>query len=68
MKWNKYNWQQERNFVFTESHIYNFKKKTLRRAIEILNLAGFTKNLASKSDEFVIHISNEPDYRLLSDQ
>ena len=27
-KWNKYMWQQERNFVITNKNIYNFNKKS----------------------------------------
>jgi hypothetical protein len=30
-------------------------------------LAGITKNLNAKSKEFVIHVENEPDYRLSCD-
>ena len=80
-KWNKYMWQQERNFVITNSNIYNFNKKSkkhyifsainiksnlleLRRVIAIQNLAGMTKNLQKASKEFVIHVSQEPDYRV----
>ena len=31
-KWNKYSWQQERNFVITNHHIYNFNKKSKFKA------------------------------------
>ena len=54
-KWNKYNWCQERNFVITNSCLYNFNKKSksadshyyieLRRVILIKDLAGITKNI-----------------------
>ena len=67
-KWNKYTWQQERSFVITNEQVYNFNKKKLRRAIPIKSLAGITKNLTSGSKEFVLHVKNEPDYRLSCDQ
>ena len=28
VKYNKYNWQQERNLVITQDNIYNFKSKS----------------------------------------
>lgn len=64
---NKYNWQQDRNFVVTNHRIYNFKVKNLKRAIDIEKLLGLTKNLVSKSQEFVIHIEHEHDYRIISE-
>lgn len=67
-KWSSYYLSQERNIVVTNLHIYNFKKKKVRRAIEIKNLAGMTKNLIPNSKEFVIHVLQEPDMRLVSDQ
>lgn len=27
-KWNKYAWQQNRNFVITNTNLYNFKAKS----------------------------------------
>jgi hypothetical protein len=80
-KWNKYSWQQERNFVITNHHIYNFNKKSkyhfvfvnicisdqLRRSIAIKSLSGLTKNMQKDSQEFIIHVENEPDYRLTCD-
>jgi len=67
-KWNKYNWNQERNFVITPLNIYNFNKKNqLRRAIAISNISGLTKNIQKDMTEFIIHVTNEPDYRLTCD-
>ena len=57
-KWNKYNYKQERNFLVTDSNIYNFNKKSkckcsllhielsleLKRIIPIQSLAGLTMN------------------------
>ena len=63
-KFNKYKWQQERNFVITTMNLYNFNKKKIRRVIAISNLKGITKNLQTNSKEFVIHVENEPDYRV----
>jgi len=28
IKFNKYNWQQERRFIISKDNIYNFKKKS----------------------------------------
>ena len=67
-KWNKYGMHQERNFVITNYCIYNFKKKDLRRVILIENMIGITKNMGNASTEFVIHVGNEPDYRLSCDK
>ena len=67
-KFNKYNWAQDRAFVFTNSQIYNFHKKKLKRSIAITNLAGVTKNLSPGSKEFVIHVQNDSDYRLTGEQ
>ena len=69
-KYNRYSGimgAQERHFVVTNMCIYNFNKKKLRRVIAIMNLLGITKNLNAKSKEFVIHVENEPDYRLSCD-
>ena len=66
-KWNPYNWCQERNFVVTNVNLYNFKAKKLRRAIGIAAIVGMTKNLQTGSKEFVIHVHNEPDYRVVCD-
>ena len=65
-KWNKYTIKQERSLVITNLNIYNFKRKKLRRTVSIGNLAGLTKLLKSDSQEFVIHVKQDYDYRLES--
>ena len=67
-KWNKFGVKQERSLVVTNLNIYNFKKKKLRRAVEIKNLAGLTKSLVESNKEFVIHVKKEADFRMISDQ
>jgi len=36
----------------------------LKRIIRIENLAGITMNMAAGSTELVIHVFEEPDYRI----
>lgn len=48
-------------------NIYNFKAKKLRRVVPIKCLSGVTKLLKQGSQEFVIHIKQQHDYRLLSE-
>jgi len=38
--------------------------KELRRIVPISKLSGITKNISKDSKEFVLHVENEPDYRL----
>ena len=40
----------------------------LRRVVPIKNLSGLTKLLKQGSQEFVLHIKKEHDYRLYSEQ
>jgi len=67
-KWNKFSVKQERSIIVTNLNVYNFKKKKLRRAIPIKNLAGLTKSLVENNKEFVIHVKKEADIRWSSDQ
>ena len=66
LKVNKREKQQKRDLVITTSSIYNFKEKSYKaaqRAIQIINLRGVV--LCSKSDEVLLQVKNEYDYRLL---
>ena len=52
-KINKYFWPQERNIIVTNKAIYNLKKFTLKRRIDLKILLGIT--ISTSSEEFVIH-------------
>lgn len=67
-KWNKYSFKQDRSLVITNLNVYNFKNKSLRRVFPINKLAGLTKLLKAESQEFVIHVKSDYDYRILSEK
>ena len=57
---------QERNFVLTNKHVYNFKKKTMKRKIPLTSILGLS--YSSVSNEFIIHGKNEQyDYAYISE-
>ena len=55
-KINKYSWWQERNIIITDKAIYNLKKLSLKRRIDLKTLIGIT--ISKNSEEFVIHCKN----------
>jgi serum/glucocorticoid-regulated kinase 2 len=59
IKINRYGMSQERNFLLTSRAIYNFKKKELKRRIDLYAFRGLT--ISKNSDEFVIH-GNDLEY------
>ena len=64
-KKNHYGFYQERNIVITNKAIYNLKKKSLKRRIEIKIIQAIT--VSKISDEFIIHcINDEYDYLFYS--
>jgi serum/glucocorticoid-regulated kinase 2 len=65
IKVNRYGMNQERNILITNKAIYNLKKKTLKRRIEIGWTRGIT--VSKITDEFVVHGSDaEYDYNFIS--
>ena len=57
---------QERNFILTNKHVYNFKKKTMKRKIPLTAILGLS--YSSLSNEFIIHGKNEQyDYSFISE-
>ena len=65
IKINRYNMSQERTFLITEAAVYNLKKKSLKRKIELKNIRGIT--ISNLTDEFVIHgLEIEYDYHYVS--
>ena len=64
-KINKYGFKQERNIIITDKGIYNLRKTTLKRRIDLKSIKGIT--LTKASDEFVIHCNDEEyDYQYIS--
>ena len=72
-KYNKYDWKQDRVFAVTEKHIYNIKGKSkfpstnpseLRRKVPLSKVKAITLSKDPESDEMVIHISGECDFRI----
>ena len=58
-KINNRGWKQERNILITDKAIYNLKKLTLKRRIDLKTIIGIS--ISKLSDEFVIHC-NDIDY------
>jgi hypothetical protein len=64
-KINRYGLGQERNILVTNLAIYNLKKKSLKRRIDIKSIRGIT--VSKITDEFVIHGNDvEYDYNYIS--
>lgn len=63
-KYNDLGFRQERILVVTENAIYNCKRKVVQRRMPLEKLDAIT--VSTMSSEFVLHIKDEYDYRLLS--
>ena len=57
IKINRFGFKQERNIIITDKAVYNLKKTSLKRRIDIKAIQGIT--LAKTMDEFVIHCSGD---------
>ena len=66
-KKNKFGFNQTRNFIITDTAIYNLKEKKLKRRFEISKLKGITVSVAKGSQDFIIHgVEQEHDYLYIS--
>ena len=64
-KINKFGFKQERSIIITDKGIYNLKKTSLKRRIDLKSIKGIT--ISKTSDEFVIHCNDEEyDYHYIS--
>jgi hypothetical protein len=55
--------------VITPSQIFNIHKKKIKRAINIKDLEGISRNVVGKKAEFTLHIARpEYDYRFNSEK
>ena len=65
IKINKFGFKQERNIIITDKALYNLKKTSLKRRIDLKAIKGIT--LSKTTDEFVIHCNDEDyDYQYIS--
>lgn len=65
IKINRYNMSQDRQIVISNKAIYNFKKKELKRRIDLSKMKGIS--ITKVTDEFVIHGNDiEYDYDYVS--
>ena len=62
-KYNASQWRQERVLLITNKYLYNLKKKSEKRKIPLTKIDCLTKSTDKESNEFVIHITSEYDYR-----
>ena len=65
IKINRYNMSQDRHLVITNKAVYNFKKKELKRRINLSVISGIS--ISKYTDEFVVHGQEaEYDYHYVS--
>lgn len=48
--------------------MHNLQKDTIKRSINIKDLAGISMTLEDGTTEFVLHVTTEYDYRYLSEK
>ena len=66
-KVNTWSIKQDRVLILTYKYLYNFKKKQLKRKIDLKDIAAVIKN-SKNSNEFTIHVPSEYDYRYMTDK
>lgn len=64
VKINRKNKEQNRTMVITNEAVYNIKKQKAKRRILVMNLLSITTS--KSSEEFVMHVPEEYDYRYKS--
>jgi hypothetical protein len=67
IKINHYGFSQERQVLVTNRGLYNLKKKSLKRRIDLNFIRGIT--VSTLNDEFVVHCNDiEYDYHYMSNR
>ena len=62
IKVNKWGLNQDRTLLLTNRNLYNVKKETVKRKIQINNIKALTLSSVQGHNEFVVHIKSEYDY------
>lgn len=60
--------RQERFLIVTNERLLNVKKKEFQRSIAVNTFRGCTRSNTIKNKEFVVHVSNEYDYRFICEE
>ena len=66
-KYNKFGIKQTRNFMITSQRIWNLEKEELKRDIQLGKMLAITKSTKKGNNDFIIHVSDEYDYKFSSD-
>jgi hypothetical protein len=53
--------------LLTNQNLYNIKKDSIQRKIGVDSVKALTKSTKDNSNEFVVHVNNEYDYRFDSE-
>ena len=67
VKYNRFGMKQERMLLLTNQNLYNIKKDQVQRKINVDSIKSITKSTKPKSEEFVVHVKAEYDYRFSSE-
>ena len=58
--------KQDRTLLLTDKTLYNVKKDAVKRRIDVADVIALSKSTKSKSQEFVVHVKAQYDYRFES--
>eukprot|EP00826_Nyctotherus_ovalis_P007529 TRINITY_DN1189_c0_g1_i4.p1 TRINITY_DN1189_c0_g1~~TRINITY_DN1189_c0_g1_i4.p1 ORF type:complete len:530 (+),score=174.62 TRINITY_DN1189_c0_g1_i4:155-1744(+) len=67
-KYNDFNMKQKRIIVITSKFVYNMKGKNIKRKISLAEVTATTQSRHPESQEFIIHVPSEYDYRYSSER
>ena len=67
-KYNKFGMKQSRILLLTNLKLYNIKGEQIQRRIAVDCIMGIIKSMKGNSNEFLVMIKHEYDYRFESDQ
>lgn len=67
VKINRFGMKQERTLLLTNMNLYNIKKESVQRRIGVDSIKSVTRSSKGNSNEFVVHVKSQYDYRFESE-
>jgi hypothetical protein len=67
-KFNRWGMKQDRTLLLTNDCLYNIKKNSVQRRINVNGIKAVTKSTQAGNQQFIVHIKSEYDYVFESDQ